>query len=138
MFRVVALCVGIGLSMGLAQFFFLGGEERADSVPFEGLEAGIGTENDVCVLHDPSLDLQFVVAVSMKSLPEKIDGQYEYATHNIYFSDKKIPDVGTMAHEANHAVKDMVSIYSIYDDHYEAYAQGYLTECLYQIVMRWL
>lgn len=87
-------------------------------------------QKDVCIGTGNGID--FNVDVIFEPNMEPL-GRWENDTRTIKLREV---DIDTVAHEVNHLVKDLVKQYGITDPHYEAYAQGFWTKCVWDIVQR--
>lgn len=87
--------------------------------PTENRCIGIGTNSNIQVV--------------LTELPADVGGQYNYETKVISLADMTIE---VIAHEVSHAVEDILKQEDIRDEHLEAYLQGTLTQCVYDIVVR--
>lgn len=61
-------------------------------------------------------------------------GRWEVERQRILLSMSTGLDIDTVAHEVSHAVDSIMDEYQFQDEHYEAYLQGRLTRCIWEIV----
>lgn len=65
---------------------------------------------------------------------EEWSGLWSGDTMEMYLNPKNGMDIDTIAHEAWHAVDDMLVRFDVEDGHYGAYMQGRLTYCVWLLV----
>lgn len=61
-------------------------------------------------------------------------GRWDEASQRILLSNTTGLDIDTVTHEVSHAVDSIMIEYNIKDHHYEAYLQGRISRCIWQIV----
>lgn len=61
-------------------------------------------------------------------------GQWDSANNVLSLMQPDGLNIQTVAHEVSHLVDTLMIRYAIQDEHYEAYLQGFWTECVYEIL----
>lgn len=61
-------------------------------------------------------------------------GSWDDSIQRIVLSTSSGLDIDTVTHEVSHAVDSIMTEYQITDHHYEAYLQGRISRCIWQIV----
>lgn len=90
-------------------------------------------DNNICTL---TFDSESVYKIDVRYFEEDetLAGEWDAEFQRIRLSEKSGLDIDTVAHEVSHAIDYIMIEYQIEDHHYEAYMQGQLTLCIWQIV----
>lgn len=88
---------------------------------------------DRCIATGDDIDYEINVSFDENYLNDAdAIGRWDNRTNTVYLTKKT--DVDTIAHEVSHLVDDFLKQDNLTDPHYRAYAQGYWTQCVYEIV----
>lgn len=65
---------------------------------------------------------------------DDVIGRWDNSNNTISIMFPGGTTTGTVAHEVSHLVDDLMVEYNVDDEHFEAYLQGFLTECFNRIL----
>lgn len=109
--------------------------EVTDPVAYNLARATGDHEENTCWFEDTALwDEKVFIVYPDESPDDDVIGTWDYDTRTIALMQPGGLDVQTVAHEVSHMVDDFMAQLPGVDPHYEAYMQGYWTECVWRIL----
>ena len=92
-------------------------------------------EDNTCSFPPTSM-FDEVISVRYTQMKEdRVVGHWDEEQNLITLAGREGLTVGTVAHEVSHAVDSLMKKHRPDDEHYRAYLQGNLTECVYSIMI---
>lgn len=128
---VVAFVLGIWGTIGVYQWNSFGEETLPQGYEYSDMSVFTHPTESRCI--GTGNNVSFDIGIVFEDLEDDTIGEWRPESQEIALEDMT---VDTMAHEVSHAVEDILEDHGIQHEHLEAYLQGYLTQCVYDIVVR--